>query len=474
MVSIRKFKGLISFVLIFAFILQMPFGSAVNAAFVPDIDKIYSEGAYMVNLDTGVVVYSKNENQRFYPASITKIMTAIIVLENCDDAKLNSTVRIGADAFNEFWGSDLNKQGPSHAALETGQTNITYLDCLYALMIVSACEAANILALNVCGSIEGFTDLMNQKAQELGCKDTHFSNAHGLWEEDNYSTPYDMYLIARYGYDRVPKFMEICDAASHSFPPNQYNPDGYIKYNINSLISPSSEYYLEYAHGIKTGSIDVYYDKDGNVHDGGRCLVSSAQTNGYTYLTVTMQAPYFSETGEKINYNVIDHYNLYNWAYDSFVYQMVVEQDAPFTEVDVEQGEEDRLMLLARNDFTTIVPKDLAESGDSPVQIKKTLLYDTITAPVSRGEVLGKLDIVYQGELIQTVDLVASKSVERSQIAFLADRAKSLTDTSWFIPLLILLAVCIVALLVLLSIRRRKLIQEARRKERQRRRNSYR
>lgn len=471
---IRKFKGLISFVLIFAVILQIPLGFKADAAFVPDIDRIYSEGAYMVNMNTGVVVYSKNENKRFYPASITKIMTAIIVLENCDDAKLNSPVRIGYDAFNEFNSDDRNKQGPSHAALEAGQTNITYLDCLYALMIVSACEAANILALNLCGSIEDFTALMNKKAEELGCKDTHFSNAHGLWEEENYTTPYDMYLIARYGYDRVPKFMEICDTASHSFPANQYNPDGYIKYNINPLISPGSEYYLEYAHGIKTGSIDYYYDKDGNTCDGFRCLVSSAQKDGFSYLLVTMQAPYANESGEAINFAAKDHYNLYNWAYKSFVYQTVVSQDQAYTEVDVEQGEENRLVLLARNDFTTIVPKDLAEGGDSPVQVKKTLIYDSVTAPVSRGEVLGKLDIVYQGELVQTVDLIASKSVARSQVAFLADRAKSLTDTSWFIPLLILLGVCIVALLVLLSIRRRKLIQEARRRERQRRRNSYR
>lgn len=474
MFGIKKFKGLISFVLIIALFLQMPLGHTVNAAFVPDIDKIYSEGAYMVNLDTGVVVYSKNENQRFYPASTTKIMTAIIVLENCDEAKLNSTVRISSEAFDEFWSGDKNKEGPSTAALEAGQTDITYLDCLYALMVASACEAANILALNLCGSIEAFADLMNQKAQELGCKDTHFSNAHGLWEAENYSTPYDMYLIARYGYDRVPKFMEICDTVSYGFPANKNNPDGYIKYNYNPLISPSSEYYLEYAHGIKTGSLPDYYDTDGVKHEGFRCLVSSAQKNGFSYLTVTMQAPYHDESGNSVNYSAKDHYNLYNWAYDSFVYQTVVEQDAPFAEVDVEQGEDNRLMLLARNDFTTIVPKDLAESGDSPVQVKKTIIYDSITAPVSRGEVLGKLDIVYQGELVQTIDLVASKSVERSQVAFLADRARSLTDTSWFVPLLILLAVCIIALLVLLSIRRRKLIQEARRRERQRRRNSYR
>lgn len=468
-------RQVISFILIFAVLFQIPVGQDIEAAFVPDVEKVYSDGVYMVNMDTGVVIYSKNENQRYYPASITKIMTAIVVLENCHD--LNEKVRISYEATNEFWEGDPNKTGASNAALEAGQTNISYLDCLYALMLASACEGANVLAINLCGSVEAFVELMNKKAADLGCKGTHFSNAHGLWEEDNYTTPYDMYLISRYAYDNVPKFMEICDTTSYEFPANKYNPDGYVKYTTNPLITPSSDYYLEYVHGIKTGSIDYYYDKDGTAHDGGRCLVTTAQKDGYTYLLVTMQAPYFNEEGKSYNYAALDHNNLYKWAYGSFVYQTVVNENEICTEIDVEQGETDRLQLVTRDGFTTIVPKDLAdgqESGNSgPVQKKMTLLYENVVAPVSKGEVLGKLDIIYQGDLVRTIDLVAAKSVERSQVAYLTDRAKSLTDTSWFMPLVILLIICIIVLFVLLTIRRRRLIQEARRKERRRKRNGF-
>ena len=468
---VKKYRGIFAFLLTFAFILQYSSFLKVSADFVPVVDKIYSEGVYMVNLDTDVVIYSKNENQRFYPASITKIMTAIIVMENCTD--LDATVRIGYDATNEFWTDDLNKQGASNAALEAGQTNITYRDCLYALLLVSACEAANILALNLCGSIENFTTLMNNKAKQLGCLDTHFSNAHGLWEAENYSTPYDMYLISRYAYDKVPGFMEICDTYSYSFPANFYNPDGYTKYTTNLLMTPSSDFYLDYVHGIKTGSINVYYDKDGNVHDGGRCLVTTAQKNGYTYLLVTMQAPFYDAEGNSYQYSARDHYNLYEWVYKSFTYKEVVTKGEICTELDVEQGEEDRIQLAAEVDFTTIVPSDLAESSeDGPVQKKRTLLYDKVVAPVKKGEVLGRLDIVYQGDVIKTIDLVAAKSIERSQIAYLADRARSLTETSWFSPLLMLLLLCILINIVLMAIRRRKLIQEARRNERMRRRKN--
>ena len=148
----------------------------------------------------------------------------------------------------------------------------------------------------------------------------------------------------------------------------------------------------------------------------------------------------------------------------------------------MEQGENDRLQLVAKKQFSTIIPKDLAEDGEdggssdqsvSHDKKKVTMLYDSIIAPVEKDEVLGKLEVIYQGELVQTIDLVAAKSVERSQVAYIADRANSLTDTSWFFPLLMLLGLCIVTQLILYSVRRRKLLQEARKRERMRRRNSY-
>ena len=468
MLNVKKIGRFFSFILIFTIIFQFSPAFKINAAFVPDIDKVYSEGVYMVNLDTGITVYAKNENQRYYPASTTKIMTAVIVMENCPD--LDAKVTITSKAFDEFWMGDPNKEGVSNAALEAGQTNISYRDCLYGLMLPSGCDAANVLALNIAGSIEGFVAMMNAKAQALGCLDTHFSDTHGLWEPDNYTTPYDMYLITRYAYDNVPGFMEICDTTSHTFPANTYNPDGYSKFTTNVLITPSSDFYLDYVHGVKTGSLPDYVDENGVTHDGFRCLVTTAQKNGYTYMLVTMQAPYLDENGKSYNFAAEDHVNLYEWAFDNFVYHTVVEENEICKELDVQQGEDNRLQLVTDTSFSTLLPRELAEAmaaGDSgPLQRKVTVLYKDIVAPVSKGELMGQLDVVYQGETIASIRLVAARSIERSQVAYIADRAKSLLDTSWFIPLLILLGFLLITLFVLLTIRRRQLVIEARRNQR--------
>lgn len=467
MLNVKKCGGFLAFILLFAIIFQFSPAFTVSAAFVPDVDTVYSEGVYMVNLDTGITVYAKNENRRYYPASTTKIMTAIIVMENCPN--LDDKVTITSAAFNEFWEGDQNKMYVSNAALEAGQTNVSYRDCLYGLMLPSGCDAANVLALNIAGSIEGFTAMMNAKAQALGCLDTHFSNAHGLWEAENYSTPYDMYLITRYAYDNVPGFMEISDTYSYNMPPNSNNPDGYPINSTNELIKTTSDFYLEYAHGIKTGSMDEYYDSSGT-HAGFRCLVSTAQKNGYTYMLVTMQAPFLSESGSRYNYAAEDHYNLYEWAMDYFVYQTVVEESEICREVDVLQGEDNRLQLVTADSFSTLLPRELAEAmaaGDSgPLQRKITMLYDEIIAPVSKGEVIAQMDVVYQGETIATINLVAARSIERSQVEYILDRARSLLDTSWFVPLLILLGFLLVVQFVLLTIRRRRLVLEAKRQQR--------
>ena len=467
MLNVKKCGGFLCFILLFAIIFQFSPAFTVNAAFVPDVDTVYSEGVYMVNLDTGITVYAKNENRRYYPASTTKIMTAIIVMENCPN--LDDKVVITYDANNEFYGDDPNKWYVSNAALEAGQTNVSYRDCLYGLMLPSGCDAANVLALNIAGSIPDFVAMMNAKAQSLGCLDTHFSNAHGLWEAENYSTPYDMYLITRYAYDNVPGFMEISDTASYNMPPNGNNPEGYSVNTTNELIRTSSDFYLEYAHGIKTGSMDEYYDSSGT-HTGFRCLVSTAQKNGYTYMLVTMQAPFLSESGSRYNFAAEDHVSLYEWAMDYFVYQTVVEESEICREVDVLQGEDNRLQLVTADSFSTLLPRELAEAmaaGDSgPLQRKITMLYDEIIAPVSKGEVIAQMDVVYQGETIASINLVAARSIERSQVEYILDRARSLLDTSWFVPLLILLGFLLVVQFVLLTIRRRRLILEAKRQQR--------
>lgn len=441
MPNIKKLKGVISFVLLFAIILQFSPKLRVSSAYEPPFE-LHSEGVYMVNLETDAVIASKNEFERFYPASLTKIMTAIIVMENCPD--LSQSVRVGSDAFNEFWLGDPNKEGIASAGLEPGQENLTYRDCLNALMISSACEAANILALNLCGSVWEFTEMMNGKAEELGCKDTHFSNAHGLWERDNYTTPYDMYLIARYGWEQVEGFAELCDTDTYSLPPNTANPEGYELYNVNPLLSPKSDYYVSYAHGIKTGSIDYYYDEYGNTYEGMKCMVSTAQKDGLSYMTVTMQAPFFNNDGERESYAAEDHRNLYDWAYDSFEYREAVAEGEIFASADVEQYKNRKVDLAAKTGLYMLLPKDTGEG--SPVETKVRLFAQSFEAPVSKGDVLGSLDVYYRGEVVETIDLVAVKSVGVSSSAnSLQELFGGLLENKWIMYAAAVMSFCLIA-----------------------------
>ena len=235
-------------------------GGEVNAVsgFEPDFT-VASEGVFMINTDTDIVVLQKNADKKFYPASTTKIMTCIVALENISD--LDQKVRITYDATNEFWEGDPNKDGAGTCGIAVGQTNLTMRDCLYGLLVKSGCEAGNVIALNICDSIADFVNLMNKKAAEIGCKDTHFGNTHGLWQTDNYSTPYDLYLIGRYAYDKVPQVIEIANQQEIVMPENKYNPAPYTYVNVNSMIRNISNNTKKKYHNIINNMHKHHKDK---------------------------------------------------------------------------------------------------------------------------------------------------------------------------------------------------------------------
>ena len=146
------------------------------ATFTPNFP-LYSEGVYMVNTDTDIVLVSKNAHQKLYPASTTKIMTCLVAIENIKD--FDAKVLVPYETLNEFNSDNINFNDVSSAAIEPLQDNLTYWDCLYSLMICSACDSANVLAYNVGGgSIETFVNMMNNTARRIGCKNTNFMNAH--------------------------------------------------------------------------------------------------------------------------------------------------------------------------------------------------------------------------------------------------------------------------------------------------------
>lgn len=428
------------------------------AAFSPSFD-IYSEGVYMVNLDTDIVIVSKNADQKLYPASTTKIMTCLVALENVKD--FNEKVEVPYECFNEFWGSNPNYVGVSNAEIEPLQRNLTYQDCLYALMLPSACDAANIIAYNVGGTLEHFVEMMNDTAEKIGCKNTRFANAHGLFNENNYSTAYDMYLITRYALDNYPGFIRICNTYEYVMPANSKYPDGYKIFHTNELMKSTSDYYCEGVRGIKTGSIDRYYFKKEGKWDtkdyeyGSRALVTTAERNGYNYLLVTLGAPFFNEEGklpEKI-YSFVDHINLYDWAFSEFEYAQVIGKNQQVMQVDVEKGENaDKVGIVTTEDFYTLLPKTLDESAIQ--QIKPVV--ETLTAPVEKGMSVGELELRLNGETLARIPLVTESDIPLDAVASYREKLQNILTAPQTIAAVIIVAVLIAALVVIRTVNKNK------------------
>lgn len=441
-----------------------------EAAFTPDAD-ISSTGYYMVNLDLDTVIAAKNEHTRCYSASVTKVMTAIVALENCSD--LERPVKITYDATNEFWEGDPNKEGASGCGLAVGQDNVTMKDCLYGLMLKSGCEAANIIGYNIGGGdISVFVDMMNKKAQELGMTNTHFGNTHGLWQADNYSTPYDLYLMCRYAYEKHPTLIDIANTQEYVLPANQYNPDPYTIVNINSMIRNVDEnaYYYEYAKNIKTGSIDKYWDESGTEHPGFMNMASMATQNGFNYMLVTVGAPYYDAEGNKTNGHFKDHIAMYKWAFRTFDIIEVLNEHTVISNVKVDMGENaDVAVLKPSSAFSTLLPTNL---DTSVIQQKITITAETndnnaVVAPIEKGQVMGTLELILDGEVIATRNLIASQSIALSQFEYTMRMINSIFEKDWFKLCIGALAALIIADVILNGVRKSRIAKlEARQKRR--------
>lgn len=446
------------FTIIFPFLfIFFTFATSItaNAAFSPPFE-LYSEGVFMVNLDTDIVVISKNPDKKLYPASTTKIMTCLVALEKVKD--FNAKVSCPYECFDEFAGANPNYYGASTAAIEPMQTNLTYMDCLYALMLRSGCEAANILAYNIAGSLEKFTDMMNDTAAKLGCKNTHFSNSHGLFDENNYTTAYDLYLITRYAIDKYPGFMKICGTYEYDMPANENNPEGYTITHTNRMMATTSDYYFEGVEGIKTGSIDEYYLKKNDGWDtenpvpGSRSLVTMAQKGGYNYLVVTLSAP-FAYNANDDDCSYLDHLRLYTWAFDEFEYSQIIGQNQQVMMADVDKGlDADKVGIVTTEDFSTLMPKSLDKSTIQ--QIKPTL--EIMPAPITKGTNVGDLELRLNGETLAKIPLETETDIELDTVAEYRERLGKLLRSPGVIAGGITLVVLIITLAVIRTVNKRK------------------
>ena len=210
---------------------------------------VEAESAILMDADTGVILYEKNIHTRQYPASITKIMTALLAQENCD---MDEVINFSRTAVYTV------ERGSSNIGIDENET-LTMEDALYALLLASANEVANGIAEHISGSVDAFAELMNDRAKELGCEDTHFINPHGLPNDNHYTSAYDMALIARafFSYENL---STISGTAFYHINATATQPDEIDLGNHNKMLpgtNRGSKYYYEGLVGGKTGYTDM-------------------------------------------------------------------------------------------------------------------------------------------------------------------------------------------------------------------------
>lgn len=251
---------------------------------------ILCEAAIVMDATTGQILYEKNAYQTMYPASITKILTTLVALEQGD---LDSTVTMTEDAV---WGIDWDS---NQIGLQVGE-QITLRDALYATMLESANEAAWGVGVHISGSLSAFCDTMNARAKELGCTNTNFVNANGLHDDNHYTCAYDMALIAKEALTH-PEFVEITSALEYTIPATNMTSEPRYLSQSNRLIQEDSEYYYPYCYGGKTGFTEMAQGT----------FVAWAEHNGVKLICVTMK------TNTNAN-NYTDSINLFNYCYNNY------------------------------------------------------------------------------------------------------------------------------------------------------------
>ena len=366
-----------------------------HAAYNAEVE-FESDIVYMESLDQGTVIFNKNADKKTPMASLTKITTAMVVLEKADDLQRVCTVT--QDELDELAGTN-----SSTAGLVDGE-QLTVEQLLYLLMVHSANEAAIILAHEFSGTTAAFVEEMNAYAAKLGCKDTHYLNPHGLDAEGHYTTARDLALIIRHALQND-EFTKIVGTPVYEMEAT--NKRDATKYNnTNSLLVPGSYYSYTPCKGIKTGT----------TAEAGYCLASYASQNGYTYLTIIIQGAegWKNRTYSGGNTAFNETIRAYKWVFDNIKLTPIATPKDKVTQVNVDLGrKKDKVTLVPAQEVQALIPSSIDSSGISIELIPESLPKE-ILAPIKPGDKIGKAKVLYAGEELTTVDLAASEEVKRS------------------------------------------------------------
>lgn len=404
---------------------------------LPEGTVVHSEAAILVNLagdqSGDMVVFEKNADEVHAPGSMMRYMVLAYALHQVREKDLDIDKVTGeytVDMFNNY----VAGTGVPTANMNYGET-WTLRDLLAVSFMQSASDAVTVLAVTLSGSVHAFVDGMNALAVEIGCEFSHFANLTGLDSLGQYTTARDMYRIVRY-CQSFSEFEDLAVAYQVTVKPKKGGTQRTIV-SSNSLLQPSSTYRYS----------SIVHSRTGLSEHEGRACASVARDSGYEYLVVVIGCPEKNADGQT-GLHYLDTINLFRWAFNGFSYQTILGKSRILASLPLELAwDTDHINLVPAAEVATVVDSKLELEQILP---KITLYADSVTAPVEKGTVLGKVELIINvDQKIGEVELVAGETIGRSWLLYAWSGVADFFTSIWFLLGIILLVLLLAGYVVL-------------------------
>ena len=425
----KKFCAILfSFVLIV--VLALPAAAEGESAALSDTaPSLTAPAAYVVNLDTNIVVYDKNSETPLPAASLTKMMTTLLLLESYQDQLDSISLTAPSYIYDLIWEQSTNA---STADIRRGETQ-SLRNLLYAMLLPSGNEAAYIVADYMGGgSIDNFVAMMNDEAKAVGCTGTTFVDPCGL-NPNNITTARDAYLILRAltAYD---VFSTVVGTPSYDMGTNDRytTPGTYIIQTTDKLITNSS-YHRDYTKGGKTGSLGEWQN-----------FAGWHSQDGESYISILLNVPYDADP-EGMRPALVETATIMDWVFDTYTIAPALDTTQPITEVRVAYSTQaDTIMLYPADNMMTLLPRE----GGAALTEQVFNVPDQLPAPIKQGDIVGTVTLTIEGETIGTADLIAGSDVSRNQLLYTISRVSLFFSSTYFKVVVILTMLVIGAYLI--------------------------
>lgn len=365
--------------LVFVFIIVIM--QNISNAETPEIT---ATSAVVIDCIDGKILYSKNMDEKLYPASVTQVLTAIVVIENCD---MQEQVTVSQNAISNV------QTGYLTANIKEGEV-LTIEQLLNLLMISSYSDVANVLAEHVAGSTEAFVEMMNKKAIEIGCTNSNFVNCNGEHNVNHYSTAYDMALIGKYA-SQYEQIINSADQTTYTLDAtNKYDKNDRIYYTANSMLMSSSANYYRYAKGLKTGFTTP----------AGYCIMAYSLKNNIPLVAVVMKS-----TTSDSRYE--DAKNILEYSYQNNTIKTIAKLGKNVQTITIKGATKDtkKLNAILQSTVSAVVKIENENKNVEP----KISLYENLRAPIKKGQVIGTASYEIEGKTY-TANLIAESEVKKS------------------------------------------------------------